>query len=379
MQPIPAQYNSLEREVIIIGRRAEDALEQCLDSGCPPDAEVEAALAASVEQFSAARYTEARRTLQRAIRRNRVHTAALPGPISRLHATLATVAQHEGDQRLMIQSARANVQILDTHIGPYHPSTLAERLTQGDLLAASGAAGPADTAYSHVRERALAGGHAVLAAEATFRRAWLALLSKQFDEAKRLGDDALVLGAGDPTVGNTHAILRARIATRGGDESAVDGLVQQLRQASETRPSIMFQPQLFNLNPDRGAGGSDSIREFRDVIHDSAIRYADIGYWIRPDGRTAEVEILRSNGLGQWGPGIIRQVEGRRFVPTDAKAGVPGIYRIDRYTVRANLGVPIGSRIRRRIGDLSVHVVDLTETDAMDETRRRQMEQTQSF
>jgi hypothetical protein len=51
------------------------------------------------------------------------------------------------------------------------------------------------------------------------------------------------------------------------------------------------------------------------------------------------------------------------------------MYRIDRFTVRATFEIPTGSRIPQRIGPLTVHVVDLTETDAMREVSRRHARQ----
>ena len=84
-------------DIVVVGRRAESDLAACLARECPPTEEVEASLQASVEQFADGRYDDARRTLQQAIRRNRDHGPELPGPVSSLYATLATVAEHLGD------------------------------------------------------------------------------------------------------------------------------------------------------------------------------------------------------------------------------------------------------------------------------------------
>ena len=63
-------------EIVVTGRRAEEALAECLARKCPPAEEIEASLQASVEQFADGRYAHARRTLQTAIRRNRDSASA---------------------------------------------------------------------------------------------------------------------------------------------------------------------------------------------------------------------------------------------------------------------------------------------------------------
>jgi hypothetical protein len=153
-------------------------------------------------------------------------------------------------------------------------------------------------------------------------------------------------------------ILSMQIAVRRGDEGAVDALATRLRQSASQAPRLLFAPAVEDINP------VQSIIQ-RQPKHDSGIRFADVGYWVRPDGRTAEAEVLRASGLGQWEPGILRQVRARRYVPLEVEPGHPGVYRIDRFTVRGNMGVPLGSRIRQRMGNLSVRFVDLTETDEM--------------
>jgi hypothetical protein len=92
-------------------------LAECLALECPPAKEIEMSLQASVEQFVDGRYAEARRTLQKAIRRNRDHAADLPRPVSSLHVTLATVAEHTGDTTVWLESARNNVRVLRRYLG----------------------------------------------------------------------------------------------------------------------------------------------------------------------------------------------------------------------------------------------------------------------
>lgn len=357
-------------EVVIVGRRAEKELAACLARACPPAQEVEASLQASVEQFADGRYTDARRTLQTAISRNKRHAAQLPGPISSLYATLATVAEHEGDTGLWRQASRSNVEILRAHLGRTDPATLTEELSFADDLVGQGMIRLADDSYDRVQQRAAATGQPQLAASAAFRRGWLALQQERFRDAQRFAETAVQLaGDKDAVMAELREIMRTRIAVRKGDDAAVDALAARLRQSAVTHPVLMYAPPIYDINPPRNELSPQARH------HDRAIRFADIGYWIRPDGKVADVEMLRTNGLGQWGPGISQHVRARRYVPLRLAGGQPGLYRIDRFTVRGNMGVPLGTRLRQRMGDLSIHVVDLTGTEAMREAQRQRTAQ----
>lgn len=354
-------------DIVVIGTRAEDALAACLERNCPPAEEVEASLQASVEQFAAGRYHVARRTLQTAIKRNRAYAADLPGPVSSLYATLATVAEHEGDTQLWSAAARNNLSILRKHVGPANRATLTEQLSFGDTMFGMGQPQAADGIFATVERLALERNYSSLAAAATFRRALVAFEQRDHKAAQRFADDAVRLAGPDMRVmRDLRDTLRARIAIRNGDATAVDALAARLRQSTDQQPRLLYAKPVADIN--RLAGLMT-----RNPWHDSKIRFADVGYWIRPDGRTSDIEILRDNGLGQWRPGILKQVSERRYVPLDVGAGQPGVYRIDRFTVRATIGQETGSRIAKRVGRLTVHVIDLTETEALSDVHKRRV------
>ncbi|WP_028964888.1 hypothetical protein [Sphingomonas phyllosphaerae] len=352
------------KDVIVVGHRAEKELAACLARNCPPAQEVEASLQASVEQFADGRYTDARRTLQRAITRNKRHAAELPGPVSSLYATLATVAEHEGDEDLWRTASRNNLLTLRGQLGDTSLATMGEELKFADDMAAQGAFDLADGTYTKVQRNAAATGRNDLAAGATFRRAWLALARGRNRDAERFADAAVALaGPGDATMAQLRDIVRTRVAVRKGDKDAVDALAARIRQSTNAPPILLYAPPIEDINP---PPGSIAIMSQSDT----SIRFADVGYWIRPDGRIADAELLRTNELGQWSPVILEQVRARRYVPPKLAEGEPGLYRIDRFTVRGTMGTPVGTRIEQRTGRMSVHVIDLTETQAMSEAHR---------
>ena len=357
-------------DVVVVGHRAEKELAACLARNCPPNQEVEAALQASVEQFADARYTDARRTLQAAIARNKRHATALPGPISSLYATLATVAEHEGDTKLWRTASRNNVVVLRTNLGTTNPATMTEELSFADDMLGQGAIELADGLYSRVQNRAATAGRGDLAANAAFRRAWLALQRERFRDAQRFADTAVELaGDNNAVMSELREIVRTRIAVRKGNDGAVDALAARLGRSASVRPAMIYTPPIDDINPPR-----DPLAPL-PPLRDNSVYFADVGYWIRPDGKVMDVEMLRTNGLGQWKTGILRHVSQRRYVPLKLTDGQPGLYRIDRFTVRGDIGTPIGTRIRQRTGNLSIHVVDLTETEALRATQQQRMAQ----
>jgi len=355
--------HSAAGDLVVIGRRAEDDLVACKARGCPPGEEIEASLQAAAQQFAQARYTDARETLQGAIRRNRQHASELPEAVASLYGTLATVAEHEGNTGLWFSAARNDVVVLRRHLGDGNAVTLRRELAFGDNMVGQGRDSLAEAIYGRVQRKASETGQVALAAEAAMRRAQLALASGRDQEATRRADEAVALaGVDNRQMVEAREIVRMRIARGRGQDGAVDALAARLRQSASEQPKLLFAPPVENISPTR-------FGMERDPAHDSAIRFADVGYWIRPDGRTAGVALLRSSGLGQWEPGILRQVNERRYVPLAVEAGHPGVYRVDRFTVRAQMGSPSGSRIAKRMGKLSVHVVDLTEPQTLGGTR----------
>ena len=352
-------------DVVVIGRRAEEDLAGCLARSCPPAEEVEASLQAPVEQFVGRRYRDARRTLQQAIRRNRDHAAEMPGPVSSLYATLATVAEHEGDPKLWLVSARNNVLVLRQHLGAGDSATLAQELVFADTMIGLNQRPSAEAIYRRVQQTAAQNGQLKLAGGAAFRRAWLELMARRDKEAIRLADEAVAIaGADNRLMIELRDILQMRIALRRGDEGAVDALAERLRQSATEQPRLLFAPPIEDIN-------ADQLPIEKNPAHDSGIRIADVGYWIRPDGRTAEAEVLGASGLGQWKTGILQHISRRRYAALAVEPGDPGIYHIDRFTVRGTIGIPTGSRIPMRMGNLTVHIIDLTETDAMSAANRK--------
>jgi hypothetical protein len=90
------------------------------------------------------------------------------------------------------------------------------------------------------------------------------------------------------------------------------------------------------------------------------LRWIDVGFWIRPDGRVEEAEVLRGSSARDWAKPVIASVADRRYAPFAAEMGDTGQYRVERFTLTAEKMVPIGSLIARRAGPLELRQLDIT-------------------
>ncbi|MDD1451626.1 hypothetical protein NHF48_012630 [Sphingomonas sp. H160509] len=94
-----------------------------------------------------------------------------------------------------------------------------------------------------------------------------------------------------------------------------------------------------------------------------SIQWVDIGFWIKPDGKTDDAEILRGSRSTGWAGYLVKQVSARRYTGTDGAAGARGVYRVERFSLRGTYQTPTGSLINRRGGPGELEVLDLTLPD----------------
>jgi hypothetical protein len=87
--------------------------------------------------------------------------------------------------------------------------------------------------------------------------------------------------------------------------------------------------------------------------------WADIGFWVRPDGSVAEAEVLRGSRNRGWTRDVVKAVQGRRYAPFAAEAASEGRCKIERVTLTYEHQTPPGSLIRRRSGLPSYHFEEL--------------------
>ena len=352
-------------EIVITGRKMQDELARCIARGCPPEEEVEAAMNAGVESFTAGRYEEAKATLRRSISRNRRHGARMPGKMADLYATYADVSEQEGDDDAFRLATFDSVEVLRDNLGATHPATLAAATRVGDMFVRLGKVSAADEAYKAAADDARRAGNPGLAGMLTFRRAWLAFSSGNRASARALIDTVRAEFGSDPRLGNLARVLQVRMAMAGGDEAGAEALLAEMRAAPGADPVLVSAPPYPVLDagtpsPFSAAMEGPDLSNTSQAARPRDIRWVDIGFWVRPDGRTAEAEILRPAKDTEWARPLVTQIGKRRYAPSATSGDNLGSYRIERFTLRPAYEVPTGSRIRARTAEVTLHVVDMT-------------------
>jgi tetratricopeptide (TPR) repeat protein len=356
VEPVEAR-----EEIVIRGTRMRDALADCLARQCPPGEEVDAAMAAAAESFREGKYLESKATLTRAVARNAQHAAKIPGKMSDLYATLADVAEHEGDNELSRASALRSVTVLRKHVGADHPATLAAAARIGDMRLKLGNTQLAATSYRAAAEAAERAGDDKVAAALGLRRARLAFLDGSPRTALRYLDAVERRYPHDAWLSRQGRILRAQILFRAGDEAGAQRLMAGITTADQPPPLLAAPPPPSFQSPAEDASrrhGEPSITITSAIEASGAIRWVDIGFWIKPDGRTEEVEIVQPGTGTGWAEPLIAYVAGRRYAATDPSG--PGFYRVERYTLRPSYGLDKMSRLKVRNGEPTLHIVDMT-------------------
>lgn len=353
-------------EVVITGNRMREALNKCLARGCTPEEEVDAAMNAGAESFAAGQYQEAKDILRRAIARNKKYGDRMPGPLSDLYATYADVTEHEGDTRAFGQATRESVYVLRRALGPEHPLVTRASARIGDMWVKLGQPQSADSEYKEAAEGARRAGNSDMAAALTFRRAWLAVGSGDKSLARRLLSQLEQSHGADAQFAPVLRVLKARVAMAGGNTQSIDALVSDLQGIGGADPVLVYEPAYPVLDPrttsgiDPNGGVNVGAAVANAMPAEQSALWADIGYWVRPDGKPSDIEILRPAKGSGWAKPLVNHIAKRRYMPLAQDARGVGSYRIERFTLRASFDRPTGSRIAQRVGGGTLHAVDLT-------------------
>ncbi len=355
-------------EIVVAGKRLDDAYRECVQQTCPPLRDAQVSIACAERQFREGAYVKARNTLAAAASRNKRNAATAPKPLAAIYEAYATVSRHDGDMDAFRTAVGRQVRVLRDNLPPDDPAVLAAAFATGDMWAQLGNARSAELSYHAVERQALQHGNTILALQAVLRRVGLANAHGDTAGAARLMTEAEARpDASDPTLRTAMQVVRLRLAAKRADDGQVDRLVRAIGHDASTRPVLIWAPP---YKPTAEMAAKINTAKF-DVIDPiptrpsdyGPIQWVDIGFWIRPDGRTSEPEILRGSRSMGWAKDLLSQISGRRYTGNAANAGDPGTYLIDRFTLRGTYFVPTGSLVRRRAGPAELQVLDLTEPE----------------
>lgn len=368
------------REIVVTGRSLKDtaeALAACLARGCPPDEDVAATLAHAENQFISGEYEGARSTLLKSLGRNRKHGQAYPVPVSDLLRANSRVALHMGEGKNFQLSVLDMRDTLKKGVGADDPRTLVAQIEVGDSRAKLGHPEEAQRIYKDVENRAIALAQPRVAMFARLRGAVLkyTLAEKaNLPQEKSEGRAALQDIVDNPLPGASEFGLAARVMLaradrKSGNEETTAAILREFAATGgATRPVLLFSEPIerIDLTSSAGDGQAPGNTTSRLTALNTSDQWADIGFWVNPDGRVSDVEVLRGKGNRQWLKPVFAHLNGRIYAPLkkDGNDGTPGFYMIERYTLTARFtNDATGSRLRTREATPRIERLDITPED----------------
>lgn len=359
-----------QAEIVVTGQRLVEVQEQCAKSGCTPLRDAQATIALAEVRFRDGNYQEAKRLLAAGTSRNESKAAEAPRAVAALYEAYATVALHEGSKADYRRATAKQVEILRDNLPPDDPAVLAASTVLGDMWIELQRYHEADAAFASAEKSAEEAGLPGTAFLANMKRIWI--MSARGEHAKvQTMLEALEQRpiAQKPAYITVLRVMRLRLAARGADEAEINRLVAQIGEGQDGKPVLISAPP-YEDDPTiaankvaRSFGGRDAVPMRSNDV--TGIRWADVGFWIRPDGRTADVEVLRGVRSRKWLEPALNQIAGRRYsAGSDTPASGQGVYRVERFTLRTEYAAPIGSLIARRGATGGYDVLDMTDAPA---------------
>lgn len=375
---VPVSAIAAETDTIVVTakslKQTEADLAACIARNCPPDEDVKATLAHAENQFVGGAYKGARGTLLQSVSRNRKYGQQYPVPVSDLYRGNARVAAHLGEAADFQTSTIASRDVLKKGVGPTDARTLVGDIEVADMRAKLGYPDEAERLYKSVGERAAALNMPWIVSATEIRQALLKLASDLPSEQK-LGRERLVKFAQgtDPTqrVSRLAArVLLARTDRKAGRDDATKALIAEYAAMGGTQqPTLLAGDPIKQPEAPRGSDseGRTATTQLATKTFDG--QWFDVGFWITPDGRPSEIEVIRKSGTEEmFVKPVIESIKSRLYAPLKREPGDPGVYAVERYSMTSFWrDDDTGTRMRQRSPVPRIERMDLT-PDQMVET-----------
>jgi hypothetical protein len=359
-----------DKPIVVTARslsETERALKDCIKRKCPPDEDAKATLAHAENQFVSGSYKDARATMLNSIDRNGRAAKKYPVPVADLYRANARIAAHLGegdDYRLSTLRSR---DALKAGLPADDWRILVSSLEVGDMRARLGYPQEAERIYDEVAKAALEKGWNGLADMATLRGALLMLASNSSTEqAKgraRLEDLASRPGDKARSLRLASKIILVRKARNKAEAEAATKLVLAEYAASggAKSPTLLFAEPIKQVQA-RGGKGEGRTALSQANTQSVEDNWVDVGFWVAPDGKTTDIEILRQSqkDIG-WTKPVIDSIRTRIYAPVQADIGDPGVFKVERYSLTAQWEEQLGTRIRQRSAQTRIERIDLSD------------------
>ena len=351
-------------------------LAACLARNCPPDEDVKATLAHAENQFVAGGYKNARTTLLQSVSRNRKFGGQYPVPVSDLLRGNARVAAHLGEASDFQTSTIASRDTLRKGVGPTDPRTLVGDIEVADMRAKLGYPVEAERMYKSVGERAAALKLPWIVSATVIRQALLKLESDLPFEQKEGRDQLARFAQGtDPAQRGARLVakvLLARTDRKTGGETETKALLAEYAALGGTKmPTLISADAIKQPETPRGDASEGRTATTMLATKNFEGQWFDIGFWVTPDGRASEIEVIRKSGAdNSLVKPVIDSIKTRIYAPLKREPGDPGVYSVERYTLTSFwVDDNTGTRVRMRSPVPRIERMDLTPDQIADTSK----------
>ena len=338
--------------------QSERNLRECIARNCPPEEDIAATLAHVENQFIAGDYAAARRTNKASLERNDRYAVRLPVEVSHLYRAGSRIAAHLGEGQDYEQSTWGIKRALKEGLPKTDPQLVGADLEIANMQASLGRTVVARDTYEKAAKDAEKIDRPDLAAMARLRIAWLSQLEGDRGLTRRKLRAIANDRRPETNVARLSAlILLARMDRQDGKPNSSAAVIEELRGARLPKPVLVYSPPVKTSGRliDEGEEGSVTRLMAMQNFDDT---WVDVGFWVTPEGRVNEAEILRSSGPAGWAKPLMDSIAGRIYSP--AAANRDGTYRVERYTFTSLWADRTGSRIRARSPNARIEYLDLT-------------------
>ena len=339
--------------------QSEKNLRDCIARKCPPEEDIAATLAHVENQFIAGDYAAARRTNKASLQRNSRYADRLPVQVSYLYRAGSRIAVHLGEGQDYEQSTWGIKRALKRGLPRTDPQLVGADLEIANMQASLGRTVVARDTYEKAAKDAERINRPDLAAMARLRLAWLEQMEGDIGLTRRKLRAIAEDRRPETNVARLSAlILLARLDRQEGKTNSAAAVIEELRGARLPKPVLVYSPPVETPGRliDEGEQGSTTRLMAMENFDD---RWVDVGFWVTPDGRVSEAEILRSSGGTGWARPLLKSIAGRIYAP--AVGSMDGTYRVERYTFTSLWTDQTGSRLRARSPNARIEFLDLTD------------------
>jgi len=364
------------QDIVVTGKPLKETdadLKACIERKCPPDQDVAATLAHAENQMVSGDYKGSRKTLLDSLGRNRRHGQQYPVEVSDLLRANSRIAEHLGEGSSYQHSVIDMRDTLKKGLGDDDFRTLVAQVDVGDSRAKLGYPDEAERVYKQVEERALALGNNRVATYARLRQALLLSVKHNANPSpglyRRLIEklDTIIQQplAGAEEFSLTAEVLKAKIERKAGNTATTDAIIRRFAERGGVdRPILIYSEPLERIDLTEGGSDSPGMTSMlaRQARTSNVGQWADIGFWVGPDGHVSEIDMLRTSGSTSWIKPVLKNISKRIYAPLKRTGdAAPGFYMVERYTQTANFeNETTGTGIRTREPTPRAVWIDLT-------------------